>query len=655
MALSFTGGQLMPAQGTEAYKVASSPNQTGAGSFNASTNELKAGDKSVYSPTVISDANIHETAVPNIQSKTSNLLNTSGTARTTPSTTDTAKNDITNSYEDIYNKVLGEQNALPQSPEVTSALNSYKDLIARSDAASAAQISAMQSNFQSQQKLLEGQNEAETASLRHALSAQGFTAQTIAGVMPIAHTQALANLQDLSSKEAVAEANLRSAALNSDIQLQDKYNNLIQTIRTEKQNTAKDMADKIQAENKAINDAKVKLSESLIAAKNDAMKTAIAHNAPQSVKDAINNSTTSTEAYGALVGYGGTNSEVVDVGSQKLLINKDTGETIKSLGTNANNELTKDADGNNILINKSTGEIVKTYGTTTPKQSTIDADTNYKDFLVGRSVDQVKAFEGLSDIDKSNVSQLINGDALLSDIMASRGITGSQARQNLLMKARQVDPTFSENTNKIRYDFNKQWNSATNKLGMTRNAINTALGHLSELSNLSKSLPQNVIPKMNSVENVLNKNFGDPSVTNFRIALSALASELATVYKGGIPNEGEIKQWESNLAENFAKSQFKGAFDTTASLLSSKVTSTRYQYKSTMGKEYSNSLIDPDKREALIASGIDPNAIVQENVSNQDEKPFVPNDADSFLNNPIPSATPQSSATYSPDVWSNVK
>ncbi len=228
---------------------------------------------------------------------------------------------------------------------------------------------------------------------------------------------------------------------------------------------------------------------------------------------------------------------------------------------------------------------------------------------------QQQNFANIPDDLKTSVQELVNGDALISDLVKSRGIQGTQQIQKLINYAQSIDPTYSVNTEKQRYAFKQKWvnDSVQGSVG-SRTAINTALGHLADLSEVSKELPGGILKKMNSVKNVLSKEFGDPSVTNFRIVLEALGSELARVYKGGVPNEGEIKAWQESLAANFAKSQLNGAFNTTAKLLSSKITGLRYTYKTAMGKEYDQTVIDPDKRQALINAGINPNSIISENL-----------------------------------------
>lgn len=222
-------------------------------------------------------------------------------------------------------------------------------------------------------------------------------------------------------------------------------------------------------------------------------------------------------------------------------------------------------------------------------------------------------FNTLSDQDKGNVMQVVNGDALSSDI--AKGMGGAKYAQTLLQMAQKVDPNYSENTNKIRYAFNQQWSTDSVKGSVgSRNAINTALGHLATLKKESEALPGTPNLYVNQVGNLVSKNFfGKESVTDFTITLDALGSELARVYKGGVPESNEIKEWKQNLAANFSKGQFNGVANTTAELLSSKLTSLRYLYKSTMGKEFNQTLIDPDKRQALIDAGINPDVIVKEN------------------------------------------
>jgi len=505
MPLTFQGGTMVPAVGTEAYKVAASPNQTGAGSFNASTNELKAGGKTVYSPSVISDANVHETAIPNIQSTTSNLLNTSGSANQSNTENQPTTETTPNSYEDIYNRVLGEQNAQPQSPEVTEVLNSYKDLIARSDAASAAQIGAMQSAFNSQVNLLQGQNDAETAALRHALAAQGFTPQSTAGALNIAHTVALSQLQDLTSKEAVTEANLRNAALNSDIQLQDKYNTLLQNIRTEKLNTAKDMADKIQAENQKIIDAKQKIRDNIASIALDAAK----NGAPKEIQDAIRASGDESSAIAAAGSYLQTATGTL---GDYLQYKKDA---IASGHNPVDFETYKQAE--ETRKNKAAQELKAT-----PSGAAAPLPTG------GSSTGSIQG----------DMKDILEGRNTMYNIRQTMGRTNQAAAymQSLRDEIRKIDPNFDF----VASDAGGK-SVSTAYVQRATAAINSVLPNIDKVVDLSNQVLRIGVK---GVDNLLQKGaiqIGDQKVSNFREAQRLIADEIGVALGAGTVSDMKLQ------------------------------------------------------------------------------------------------------------------
>ncbi len=273
--------------------------------------------------------------------------------------------------------------------------------------------------------------------------------------------------------------------------------------------------------------------------------------------------------------------------------------------------------------------------------------TDYSSFLASRTPDQVKAFNAVPDGEKASIMQLINGDALLTDIVKSRGATTQAQINRIISEAVAIDPTFSVNTNKIRYSFLQGWNDPNGKTSITRNAINTALGHLADFKQSADALDPGTVRRLNNVKNILTTETGDPKVLQLRTDINALASEIATVYKGSAPTEKEITNWEDTIAADFSKRQYQGVSDEISKLLTSKITATRYQYKSTMGFDYNQSIIDPDKRQALIDAGINPDNVASEKVPGQTS-------AQDLLNNPLSKGI-YGGATYSPDVWANAK
>lgn len=569
--------------------------------------------RNAYYPTVVSDQGVRD-KIPSIIATANNNTASFGGNPNSATTNNNSSDGSSGAYgldpnsPSFYSDYLSREtdaqtSHLMSDPNYMAGLTMIRNAGTNADAATQASLAALESEYQSQYANEVAIQKASTAGVEQTLNLGGssrYAPISSSGILSEKHRADLATLTALGSANAQNKAKLNQAIADNDYKTAQSLNDEMSKVRTQAQGIAQGIVSNVQATAK---DARDKLATGIA----DASSVALKNGAPPGVMAKIKASTNVPDAYAAASGYGGgANIDVqkitnVDGSSSIVRVDKNTGKIVGTTNIGGGDPSSGGASG---------GTSSGTTGGNTPLKDT-------QSFLIGLTPEGATNFNKLNDADKSNVMQLINGDALLSDLFSSRGVAGGTLRQQALQKAQSVDPTFSENTNKIRFNFNKAWNDPTNKIGMTRNAINTALGHLAELSTLSKALPQNIVQKMNSVDNVLSKNLGDPSVTNFRIALNALASELATTYKGGIPNEGEIKQWEQSLAENFSKYQFKGAFDTTANLLSSKITASRYQYKTTMGKDYNQSIIDPDKRQALIDSDIDPKQIVKENLPGQ--------------------------------------
>jgi len=272
----------------------------------------------------------------------------------------------------------------------------------------------------------------------------------------------------------------------------------------------------------------------------------------------------------------------------------------QAYGTPAGDKI---SDGN-MTVNQYVNAVKQNLGSQ-PLGSAQPAD----DFLKDKTPEQVNAYNSLAPIEQNNVKNLLTGSALLSDLVTSKGIAGQNQRQKLIAEAQKIDPTFSENTNKIRYNFNKDWNDATTVVGKTKTSINTALSHLAETATDAQKMTPSDWKWINKTTNWWDANTGNPNITNLQYGLTLLATEVAAVYKGAAPTDDEIKKQEAILGPDLAKGQFSGLFNTVASRLSGKISSLNYQYKSTMGSNPPQAIIDPAVRQSLIGAGIDPNKI----------------------------------------------
>jgi len=280
-----------------------------------------------------------------------------------------------------------------------------------------------------------------------------------------------------------------------------------------------------------------------------------------------------------------------------------------------NYEVIKDALGNvSAIFNKKSGQMIDQNGVNNNNNpssvSTLDQPSVNK-FLSDKSPTQIAAFNAMDDVKKSDVMQLVNGDVLLNDLMTSRGVAGSAAKQQLLMEARQVDPTFSENSNKQKYAFQVKWNDPNGKAYLARNSMNTAMEHLAELKGVVDKMENSGIQATNKISNIVKNETGNPNVTDFNYITGVLAAEIASAYKGGSATDQEIETERNNIANYFSGSQLNGVITTAVNLLAGKLASTGDEYKNVMGKFTENLLVHPSTLDNIEKVGIDDTKLKQ--------------------------------------------
>ncbi len=593
-----------------------------------------------YSPTVVSDANIRENTIPNTIASAANYTNpgqaTSGAAAASTGGASTAapggngnSPDYSNmSYGDIYASALNGLNGQPMDAVTQQELNLIQRASTNQDAVTQASVQAINAEYNARYAQTQKEQAASTAGIEQTLNLGGssrYAPISSSGILTSKESYDLATLNNLTASENTQIAQLRQAQADKDYQTMSKQLELLDKTRQEKITLAQNIASNMATLNKDTRDK-------LMSAKSDAAANAVKNGAPQSVIDSINAATTPTAAYSAAAGYGG--------------------------GANIDVEKITNLDGSQsiVRVDKNTGKIMGTTnlsgGSGSPSGSSTIPLKDTSDFMKGLTVQGAQNFAKLTDVDKSSVMQLVNGQALLSDIMSSRGLSGSAQRQMLLQKAQAVDPSFSENTNKIRFNFMKDWQDINSPIGKTNNSINTSLGHLADFATNAKALDNDGLKTVNKVANWWNAETSNQSLLKLQTDVAALAGELATVYKnGGQPGQEDTAKWESRLSVDYSKGGLKAVADEAAKLLSSKITASRYQYKTTMGRENPTTIIDPMKKQALIDAGIDPNAIGIENTG-EPNVPVIPNTPEGFLNTPIPSDNSNATTTSSKDFWS---
>lgn len=280
----------------------------------------------------------------------------------------------------------------------------------------------------------------------------------------------------------------------------------------------------------------------------------------------------------------------------------------------------KAPDGSPLSFNSSNGKYYGTDGkeykpATTPQGTGLLDEPSVSSFLKDKTPAQQAAFKSLPDVQKSDVMQLLNGDVLLSDLMTSRGVQGSAAKQQLLLQARAIDPNFSENVNKQRYAFQNEWNNANGKAYTIRNAINTGMGHLARLKELTDQLQNNGdFKKANSLQQWFQQNANGSdaeTIAQFKDTVSLLASEIAKAYKGGVPDQAEVDRQFESLSSIAPRNVLTAIINNKVNLMSSLLNATAEEYKSTMGKYPNSPIVHPDALQELKNAGVDTTKITK--------------------------------------------
>lgn len=146
----------------------------------------------------------------------------------------------------------------------------------------------------------------------------------------------------------------------------------------------------------------------------------------------------------------------------------------------------------------------------------------------------------------------------------------------------QEDPTFNAATYLQRKKTSESFSSG--KQGDTINAINTAMGHMGELSDLSEKLGNSDVQFANAVKNKFKQETGDPEITAFNTARKAVADEVTKIYRQSGGSEADIQEAMKNLSPNQSPAQLRANIFELYKLLGSKVNSLSEQYHKGMGK-----------------------------------------------------------------------
>lgn len=170
-------------------------------------------------------------------------------------------------------------------------------------------------------------------------------------------------------------------------------------------------------------------------------------------------------------------------------------------------------------------------------------------------------------------------------------------RLKLIQLATQYDPSYDmtqfPSIAAARKDF------TSGKAASNIRSLNTAMKHLDELDKAAKDLGNWQLPIANRVGNFVTRQAGGKSVTNFNSAATAVADELATLFKGTAGTDSAIAHWRDSLDPSMSPDQFQGQIDILLDLVGGRIAALEAQYKSTTGDPKGFKILSDKSREVL--------------------------------------------------------
>lgn len=227
-----------------------------------------------------------------------------------------------------------------------------------------------------------------------------------------------------------------------------------------------------------------------------------------------------------------------------------------------------------------------------PKEIKLPVETSEADKATGE-----EALADLNEGQKAFVKQMLDYKADPGSLSARKG-----DRDKLILKAYQVDPSFDIGGYKTRYATRKDFTSGVAARNIR--SINTVVNHIDELSNAIPQLNNGSFQLVNKGKNTFREVTGDPNISKFNFAADAVASELASVFKGtGSGTDAEIKAWRNKINNAQSPEQLRAEVDEAVRLMSGRMDALQNNYKEGIGKPVDFNMLSPKSRNILLGMG----------------------------------------------------
>jgi hypothetical protein len=217
--------------------------------------------------------------------------------------------------------------------------------------------------------------------------------------------------------------------------------------------------------------------------------------------------------------------------------------------------------------------------------------------IMGDATKSGAAYVATLGADKDMVQAMIDGRVPWQSASALRNPDVLRMQR----EATHADPTLNAGTAPARAALWKSMTSGPDSVKIT--AINQALFHATNLANDVDALNNVAVPIVGNAINWAKNAVQNPTTgaeTAYRTDATALGTEAAKAFQGGVPHEGEVKQWTSVLGDpNASPVEQRMALQHLTGLLQGALQATQSKFQAGIGKMGSSlQVIHPDAAEA---------------------------------------------------------
>jgi hypothetical protein len=147
------------------------------------------------------------------------------------------------------------------------------------------------------------------------------------------------------------------------------------------------------------------------------------------------------------------------------------------------------------------------------------------------------------------------------------------------------------------------------KYAKAKDSLNLAAGHLAELKKSADALDNTSYEDVNKIRNLYRTKTGSSEITEFENNLTAVAGEMATVFKGTAGTDQEIQQWRKHINANQSPEQLNGNIKKMLTLMGERLGAIKSTYEMGLGKKKDFSILNPSSKQIFRSFGIDPDAV----------------------------------------------